>query len=309
MYPSGERHALATFSWAVKSGNEYSRIEAVCRQERLNCEYLPVAVEGLIGVFQRDFTVEPMAMMAREGNVQARAQEQGVRVLLSGWGGDAAITCRADTGRGGLRGALAARLPDSLYSRIVADPFMKHASPCICADFARRYRREVAELRSPAMRRLPNIRDSILRLLDIGHLSLRMEDWAASGTRHGLVYCYPMLDKRLVEFALGIATDTQRRALFFEAATDMLPSTEDWGEAKAETATLAALEKVHIAAHSQWADRLASRNGHSAERFVDPQLIQNAVQTAVRTGKMESLRGVREAFGCYAMKSTDPEQS
>ena len=91
---------LATFSWSPASENlegEYSRIDAICRQENLSCEYVPATAASLVETFQRDFTVEPMAMMAREANVQMRARARQVRVILSGWGGDDAVTCRVVT--------------------------------------------------------------------------------------------------------------------------------------------------------------------------------------------------------------------
>ena len=91
---------LAAFSWSPRPENtedEYARIDAICRQENISCEYVPATVASLIATFQRDFTVEPMAMMAREANVQARAKARQIRVILSGWGGDDAVTCRMVT--------------------------------------------------------------------------------------------------------------------------------------------------------------------------------------------------------------------
>ncbi len=74
---------LVAFSWSPppepSAGpppeGEYARIDAVCRQESLSCEYDPVTRESLAAHFQRDFTVEPLSMLPRESNVQARAQQ------------------------------------------------------------------------------------------------------------------------------------------------------------------------------------------------------------------------------------------
>jgi asparagine synthase (glutamine-hydrolysing) len=270
-----------------------------------------------------------MAMMARETNVQARAESRQMRVILSGWGGDDAITCRVVTSPSeflshhqwsGFRDAVRSRslaglsrelvvvsLPDSLYALTFSKAFQELKAPCIRPEFARRYRHEVSAMRAPLFRRLPGIRDNICRYLDSGHLSLRMEHWAASGARHGLVYRYPMLDKRLIEFALGtsnskLSRNDQRRSLFRRAVGDLLPSSIDWEPVKHEASTLMALQNEFLRAHSDWAHHLACEPALSpATRFVDPARIQAAVKFAVKSGKMTDLSGVREAFACYAI--------
>ncbi len=327
---------LATFSWSPAPENpegEYSRIEAICRQENISCEYVPATTASLVETFQRDFTVEPMAMMAREANVQARAKSRQVRVILSGWGGDDAVTCRSVTSpveflnnhqwsefwgaagsrrlAGLLRELVVVSLPDWLYAPTIGNAWQALENPCIQPEFAHRYRYEVMALRAPAFRRLPGIRANICRYLDSGHLTKRMEHWAASGARNGIVYRYPMLDKRVVEFALGAKPVTKaskfpgkdrRRSLFRRAISDLLPPSVDWEPVKREPTTLMALQNEHIHAHADWAKHLASQIASSpATTFVDPAKMQAAVKFAVKSGRMTDLSGVREAFGCYAI--------
>jgi asparagine synthase (glutamine-hydrolysing) len=296
---------LATFSWSPASENpegEYARIDAVCRQENLTCEYVPATAASLIATFQRDFTVEPMAMMAREANVQARAKSRRLRVILSGWGGDDAVTCRVITGSR----LVVASLPDWLYALTMGNAWQVLEKPCIQAEFVHRYRHEVRALRGPAFRRLRGIRANICRYLDSGHLSLRMEHWAASGARSGLVYRYPMLDKRLVEFALGtkpskLEGSDQRRSLFRHAIGDVLPAI-DWDPVKREPSTLMALQNELLRSHSDWANHLARQTAVSqATTFVDLAKMQAVVKLALKSGRMRDLSGVREAFGCYAI--------
>jgi asparagine synthase (glutamine-hydrolysing) len=329
---------LATFSWspAPETGaradqdDEYARIDTIRRQENISCEYIPATAASLIETFQRDFTVEPMVMMAREANVQARARARQVRVILAGWGGDDAVTCRVVTSPveflnnrqwAGFWGAARSRrplsllrelvvvsLPDSLYAPTIGNAYQVLDTPCIQPEFGHRYRHEVRALRAPAFRRLPGIRANICRYLDSGHLSLRMEHWAASGARNGLIYRYPMLDRRLVEFALGtipskLPGNDQRRSLFRRAVGDLLPSI-DWAPVKSEASTLMALQNELLRAHSDWALHLASQTAVStATTFVDPIKIQAAVKFALKSGKMIDLSGVREAFGCYAISA------
>jgi asparagine synthase (glutamine-hydrolysing) len=304
---------LATFSWSPPTGNpvgEYARIDAIRRQENLTCEYMPATAASFIATFQRDFTVEPMAMMAREANIQARAKSRQLRVILSGWGGDDAITCRIVTGSrrtlGRLHELAVVSLPDWLYALTTGNAWLALETPCIRAEFAHRYRQEVRAMRGPAFRRLLGIRANICRYLDGGHLSFRMEHWGASGARNGLVYRYPMLDKRLVEIALGtkpskIPGNDQRRSLFRHAVGDLLPAI-DWEPVKTETSTLMALQNELLRSHADWATHLGRQTAASqVTTFVDPAKIQAAVKFALKSGKMKDLSGVREAFGCYAI--------
>jgi asparagine synthase (glutamine-hydrolysing) len=328
---------LATFSWSpapeiAANGSlegEYGRIDAICREENICCEYVPATAASFTETFRRDITVEPLAMMAREANVQACARARQVCVILSGWGGDDAVTCRTATSPveflnnhqwAGLREAVRSRrlagllhelvvvsLPDSVYALTTGNAHQALKTPCIQSEFAHRYRQDVRALRAPAFRRLPCIRANICRFLDSGHLTMRMEHWAASGARNGLVYRYPMLDRRLVEFALGtkpseLPGKDQRRALFRQAVGDLLPSSCDWEPVKRERSTVMALQEEHIRAHAEWARHLASQNAVSpATTFVDPAKTQAAVALAVKSGRMNDLSGVREAFGCYAI--------
>jgi asparagine synthase (glutamine-hydrolysing) len=303
---------LAAFSWSPTSDSlegEHGRIDAICRQENISCEFVPATAASLIETFRRDFTVEPMAMMAREANVQARAKARQVRVILSGWGGDDAVTCRAVRSRrafASLRELIIASLPDSVYALAIGNAFLEPEAPCIRDEFAQRYRREVRAMRAPPFRRLSGIRANICRYLGGGHLSYRMEHWAASGARNGLVYRYPMLDRRLVEFALGTKAskrpgNDQRRGLFRRAIGGLLPSI-DWEPVKSEAATLMALQDELLRSHSEWAQRLSSQTSvPPATIFVDPKKIHVAVAIAVNSGRMRDLSGVREAFGCDAI--------
>src|SRR6185312_9186200 len=300
---------LRTFSWSPPPENgqcrthEYARINAVCRQEELECEFFPVTAPSLLRVMQRDFTVEPIELLPREENVQLRAEALGIRVILSGWGGDEALTHWWQRNHGGgLREWFLSRLPDSLYSKVHRNPFMRYASPCIHPDFAARYVQEARRLQGPPLRRLRDARATILRLLDLGYLPRRMEDWAVSGAQHRIVYSYPLLDRRLVEFALGIQPGRPpRRQLFLSCLADLLPREIDWTADDREPATLAALEKEHIAAHMQWLSG-GRELPEAARPFIDPGRIRHSIETAERTGSLHSLQGVKEAIGCYAIK-------
>ena len=55
-----------------------------------------------------------------------------------------------------------------------------------------------------------------------------MEGWAASGARRGIEYCYPLLDRRVLEFTLGLSSEQFRagrwgRRLMRHALRSILP--------------------------------------------------------------------------------------
>ncbi|HVV44133.1 MAG TPA: asparagine synthase-related protein, partial [Bryobacteraceae bacterium] len=305
--PQGRQ--LTTFSWSppprdvAQPTGEYGRIDAICRQEGLSCEYLPVTSDSLLRVMDLNFTVEPVELMPREENVQVRGEALGVRVILSGWGGDEAVTHWWQRNHApGFREWVLRRLPDNLYTRVHRNPFLKYASTCVHPEFAARYAGEIGNLQGPPFRRLRDPRATMLRMLDLGYLQRRMEDWAVSGARRRIVYSYPLLDRRLLEFALGADPGTSPgRQLFIRSLADLLPCRIDWMADDEETATHAALEKEHIAAHAEWLARRRALPA-AANPFVEPARIRHFIEAAQRDGSLRSLQGVKEAIGCYAMQ-------
>jgi asparagine synthase (glutamine-hydrolysing) len=344
--------AVSVFSWAPPPQpgtagveDEHVRIDAVCKQEDLRCQYLPVTKASFVESFRRDITIEPFEMMAWEANVQASAESAGVRTMLSGWGGDEAVSSHAasyiaayvqdhdwrafhnevrrrlNTSGPGLStfglsfsklrrlagvayGVIYPHLPDFLYSLTAKESiFLKHRSPCIHPEFAGLYKAELRELRGPAWRSFPGVGTTMCHYLQFGHQQRRLEHWACSGARHRMVYRYPLLDKRLVEFTLGVpAASGQGRSLFRRAISGLLPASCDWMLAKRAPSSLASLRSHYYEAHADWAIQLNnSVVPVSIARMVDMARIQRAVAACAGVDRMQALSGIREAFGCCAI--------
>ena len=345
---------LEVFSWspapapdsAWEPDSEHVRIEAVCRAEQLSCHYLPATRESYFELFQRDFTVEPTEMMAREHNVQASAALLGLRVMLSGWGGDEAVSSHA---RSGLSDFFARRqwhefrvvagsrmhvadgpailktlrrarrfgeiardiavphLSSALLAPFVSDIWLTHRNDCAMPSFARLHRQAVHALRGPAFRLKPGVRSMIGHLLEYGHITKRVEHWATAGARQRLVYRYPLLDRRLVEFVLGVPAVQLCRAstrlpVFRRSVSALLPVSVDWNRRKRESTAIGALRNVWFRAHEDWAHRLHSDAGTSERmQFVDVEAVWKVVQAHRGSDQMVKLSGVREAFGCCAL--------
>ena len=83
------------------------------------------------------------------------------------------------------------------------------------------------------------MRNGHLGLLTPGFLSRQVEEWAASGARHGLEYRHPLLDRRVLELALSLPPEQFRRGpttrYLMRHALDLkavLPSDVCWNESK-----------------------------------------------------------------------------
>ena len=73
------------------------------------------------------------------------------------------------------------------------------------------------------------------------HLSRRIEAWATSGARHGIEYRYPLLDRRVLEFALGLPPEQYLRGrwsrwVMRRALDPVLPPEVCWNEDKRDPA-------------------------------------------------------------------------
>jgi len=76
-----------------------------------------------------------------------------------------------------------------------------------------------------ALPSLRTARATHLCYLDNGHLSERTDSWSSSGAAFGIQYAYPLLDRRLIEWALTLPDSMVGggRHLMREALRDVIP--------------------------------------------------------------------------------------
>ena len=308
------------FSWLPPPGGqplperhapEYRRIDAVCVQEGLQVLHQAPDSAVMLDLWRRDGAYPGVHVDPAEEVVQRRAAQRGVRVLLSGLGGDEGVSffglgwrqqllltgrwrrlsadVRAAGGRpvramAGL--ALNIAHPRFAYRlhrwRLGEAPLHRHwfVDPA----FARRVR--------PAAEWIPrpiSLRRAQASLLRSGNLSVRIEGWGATGARRDIEYRYPLLDRRLLEFALGLPPEQfcrrgQRRWLMRHAFGGMpsgagaaLPPEVCWHADKAEPARHGALCDAVAGALPAVRRALAARAAPpSRARYVDmPRLIEH----------------------------------
>jgi asparagine synthase (glutamine-hydrolysing) len=296
---------LHGFSWSpplttpIDAPNDERRlVEEICQREQIQCHYLSLTGKDYLNFRARNFLTEPTEMLQCEQKVQAEVARHKIRVTLSGWGGDEAISFN---GRGyfaelflkghwrtlyrelklrgeihglGLKGQLIGKvivplLPDYLVTRLEAltnDLYQPPGkSAYIHPDLVRKVKsmgEKLPEFPYLARERV-GVRNNQRMLIEYGHLTNRIEAWARSGGQHQLVYSYPLLDQRIVEFALGIPDEWffkqgWKRYLIRSATEGLLPDSVRWNKLKRDPASFALLDDCQNEIVDDWrAMRLA----------------------------------------------------
>ena len=222
-------------------------IESVCRQEDTAPIWCPLSAEDVVAFVRNDVTLGQTVMaVMQETVVLRRAAELGVEVILSGWGGDDAASFG---GRGYyqellMKGRLLRlwREVSARSSRPLAH-IIVHVALQLVLPRASRLILHVQRAGwprpappEPALR-YTSVRATQLALLLQGHIGRRAEGWAEAGARAGVEYRYPLLDRRLLRFALGLPPDMYRRGpwgrwIMRQALRSVLPEEVVWNRRK-----------------------------------------------------------------------------
>ncbi len=159
--------------------------------------------------------------LIQEQDILEHAHQQGVDTILSGWGGDHCVTHR---GAGALWEAFYRRNWSSVATLVAAHKQrfprylwgeLRHGWRVYSGTYVvRNKKRHANPLFLARTQYLPTILPAGPRLqqmqawaLTDGDIIDRTEAWAQSAMPYGIVYRYPLLDKRLLEFALGLPPD------------------------------------------------------------------------------------------------------
>ncbi|ETW99793.1 MAG: hypothetical protein ETSY1_13755, partial [Candidatus Entotheonella factor] len=270
------QHSMActAFSWSSPPEGQpeddgRALVESVRQAEGLCCHYAPGTIADVAATRLRPLHL-PARRFYPESQVRRLAQAQGIRVILSGWGGDelAAFNGRgylADLWRQGhwrtlwresaayarMRGSrldailrskgLYPHLPDRLFQWVTrseppssltqqfsrSEPVLWH--PDFIAQLVEADPGPLERMR----RERPGVRRNQRDLLAHGHLTTRTEWWATEAPECGIVYRYPMLDRRLAEFGLGLPPqlffrDGWSRYILRQALEGIVPPQVQW---------------------------------------------------------------------------------
>ena len=313
------RPAPPAFSWLPalrgarpkpEHAREYALVDAVCSQEGLQVFHGAPGPEEVVDVLRRDGTLPGGSFNLNEVAVLRRAASMGVRVLLSGLGGDHGVSFN---GRGhlphlllsGSWRALAAehRAQDHAAWRFLARIVLRLLHPAlpvmldrwrnglsarrrwfIDPEFARRAKPLVLP-----PQRLIGVRRAQLRFLQDGRLGEFQGLWRARGVRSGVEYRFPLLDRRLLELALSLPPEQFRRPghnrwLMRHALRPVLPPEVRRNRDKTDPARFEPLMDAIAEALPAVRRRIAGRTPSRA-RYVDvPGLLEHLDPARFRAG-------------------------
>ena len=315
-----EGRQVTGFSWApplpddpaeLLSNDERKLVEAVRVAEGLPLRYLNLTPAHILAYASRDITLQPTTTLQLELAASEDAASLGIRTMLSGWGGDELVAFngrgyfpdlfrrgrwrtlqRELTLRAQLHGGTAWKswindgifpfIPDAVLKLLRPEDFppMRALPGYLCPEFAAALETTVP-LHGPELQTEIGVRKSQIALLLHGHLSYRMESWASHGATLGLTYVYPLLDRRLVEFALSIPDyfffkDGWKRYLYRTAMEGILPDSLRWNKKKEDPAMAQMLRGTNQAAEKQMQIDLLAQADNP---YVDVERLQAALDS------------------------------
>lgn len=257
----------AVFSWqpppdhTEPRSEEHRQIEAVCAQENLFPHYPVRNAADVLAILKKDPTREPMhSTSGIEIPIQRQVAAEGVRLILSGWGGDESLSFDGS-------GYFAELLLRGRWRRLIRESALQGRRPRSIAREAllllfrdrlegekklslKSFRRKPSggsllhpDLKSRvSLHKIPcrqaSVRSTLFWAWDRGYLAERMDSWTAHAAPHAFSYAYPLLDRRLMEFVAGLPGEQfvrgkWKRWLMRKSMEDILPSEICWQPAKA----------------------------------------------------------------------------
>ncbi|MCA9048169.1 MAG: hypothetical protein KDA89_05540 [Planctomycetaceae bacterium] len=324
-----EGRSLAAFCWSPSpadhpaADDERALIQSVCAAEGLTNSYHSIDAGDIIRVLNFDgATIPTTSTMIHEHKVQQQAEARGVRVMLSGWGGDELIS---NHGQAYLSGLVRSRRYRKLLQEVrirgwktILTGGVIPASPAWIQSVVGQFRPDLVRgshhdisFTHPDLNRPPhaywndtyaakNIRDFQLSLLNSGHITERMESWAIHGAKRSIEYRYPLLDSRVIEFALGLPQDQyirgkQTRVLMRRALAGLVPACVLANRDKSDPARSKDLRSETQAALKTIGEQLAVAPWPDRSQFFDmPRLIERL--TTSGSHDRGELRALKQAL-------------
>jgi asparagine synthase (glutamine-hydrolysing) len=319
---------------------EYRQLHVAIQQENFDHTTVNIDRDDIVPEIVRDICLHHTHNYVYERLVRQAAATRDVRVLLSGWGGDELITAHGTgylaemfwRGKWGTvaRNIQARSLPNgknplrhylgTLYHHVVQpslpDPIFARSSSesgdesselpayivCALPDFAAQMAHRPARSRP---RRRTRVRAYQLELFQYGHLHRRIESWAADGADVHMIYRYPLLDRRVVEFALGLPAEAfvqgqTGRYLFRRAMTNILPPEVCWGNAKLEPMRVSKWNELSKGALLPALNAIVERLSSPPRLEIDPlrrHITRGAIEPTYDMGDLGMIRRAIQVLG------------
>lgn len=240
---ANDRNLTAAYTWSpplskafpdMGDRDERRVIEQIADRYGFPVRYTQANGRDLFDFLARKIEFDGVADLYEEVPIIKQASEDGVRVMLSGWGGDEAFSSlgfghlASQLKRGRLFGVLntamafnsGSRRPRKLLSTIWHHGFVPNMPNMLqnklsiyshsqfLTGFPSKQLVERATIEDyadpPRLRMGPDPRRYLCNLLLWGHLGARADSWTAWAAPSKLQYRYPLLERRLIEFTVGL---------------------------------------------------------------------------------------------------------
>ncbi len=305
---------------------EHRQIEAVCKQEGFTPIYCPVKAEDTFEVFKKDPTTTPIYSAPHaEYTIQKEAQRRSVRLMLSGWGGDEALSFSR-------RGYYAELLLNGKFLKLLKESRRRNSALGFLAYeflllfFSDRgegggklqnrslfYKKPLSSYLHPELKdkidwdkpksRQLSIRSTMLWLWNLGFLTSRIECWAALGAEHKIKYAYPLLDRRIMEFVISLPSnqfvrdDGVARWIMRRTLDNIVPSEVCWQPTKLETVRVESTKLAFHKAQGMVSKEIALNN-FSADRarFLDMNRFLNDIKSVNNKNDDKETKGIGAAI-------------
>jgi len=244
---------------------EYQLISSMCEQYSFNPVFQDINDTQTLNFFQSDSLYRPISdTLFHEQFSQIQARKAGIGVILSGWGGDEGITGHGkglypelllnglwkqlwqlslaqEKNRFPLRTILNRALLPILPTGI-QDSFgslknrIKGRSNSGTRHYLNDHYKPLVQPLSHLFR-YTSVRDYQISLFRSSLLVDRIESWYSYGMEQGIDYRYPLLDRKVVEFALSLPSEhfqnnRGKRVLMRKAMSPLLPKQVCWNTDK-----------------------------------------------------------------------------
>jgi asparagine synthase (glutamine-hydrolysing) len=298
---AGSGRRFVGFSWAPP----WQEVSELPKDERLLAEmaakygeiplhYTKLTTADVVAHACRDLALQPTTTLQLELASSRDAASAGVRTMLSGWGGDelAVFNGRglfADLARrgrwvtvqrelrqrqqihgGSMLGAWRHRVVEPLLPDVASLGFRRsrRTAPTLPSELRPEFAALISctePLESMSLRERPGVHAMQASLFINGHLQYRLEAWAAHGATLGLDYAFPLLDQRLIEFALSVPDhlffkNGWKRWLYRTAMEGVLPEAVRWHPDKHDSALEVHARRAHARARDGLNSELRTRD-------------------------------------------------
>ncbi|RLA48489.1 MAG: hypothetical protein DRR42_16675 [Gammaproteobacteria bacterium] len=317
-----------SYNWTQKLNEdstcyEWANSLCIAEQESMHHEYISLNSDDIANQLNSiDLATHTAVVNWYENPLRSIVRNNNVRVILSGWGGDELITYsgrRRFTGEfwhgnitKALRGLMhearhssnsTRRFAGACYHEIlmpVVGRFLDFVSNLVGRDqrqlnqdylaCARKRIVESAQIHGSNLYHgwALSCYEEQLALFKQGHIQNRVESWTNAGRPDLIEYRYPLLDKRLVEFAFGLPAECYRqegkkRYLFRLSAKGLVPEKLRWGNYKREPQRVERLLKLFMAAFkdqfNEGALSSASETNKEAHEFIDSEEVAKLIKS------------------------------